>query len=304
VNVLDQVLTDRYAYYHGDCVQVLRGIPDASIHLTVSSLPFAGLYIYSESLADLGNCADDTEFFRHFDYLIPELYRVTIPGRLCVMHCKDLVNYKSRDGMAGLRDFPGEIIRRFQEHGWAWHSKVTIWTDPVGEMQRTKAHGLLYKQVRADASFSRQGMPEYLLVFRRWPKDEGETALVEPVRHSETTFPLAAWQRYASPVWFDIRRTNVLNVQMARDDADSKHICPLQLDVIERCIELWSNPGDVVLDPFGGIASTGYQAILQQRRFLGIELKDSYFESGKRNLESVARRGEQPTIFDVIEQAS
>jgi DNA modification methylase len=303
MNVLDQYVNEHVALYQGDCMEVLRGIPDAAIHLTVTSPPFAGLYTYSDSVRDAGNCADDAEFFSHFAYLIPELYRVTVPGRLAAIHCKQLVNYKGRDGMAGLRDFRGEIIRHFTDAGWAYHSEVCIWTDPVLEMQRTKSHGLLYKQLRADASYSRQGLPEYLLVFRRWAEGEGEEARIEPVTHTHESFPLELWQRYASPVWMDIRRTNVLNVQVAREDRDAKHICPLQLDVIERAIELWTNPGDVVLDPFAGIGSVGVIALRMKRRTCGVELKRSYFETATDNLErALAERG-QATLFDLGEMS-
>jgi len=246
-----------YQLYHGDCVTVARALPDDSIHFSIFSPPFSSLYIYSDAIEDMGNSADDDEFFAHFDFLIPELLRITKPGRLCAVHCKDLVNYKGRDGAAGIRDFSGEIIRHFSAAGWQYHSKVTIWKDPVIEMQRTKAHGLLYKQLRADSTFSRQGMPEYLLIFRKWAQSEEQELAIEPVTHTKEDFPLDIWQRYASPVWFDIRQTRVLNVEQARESQDEKHICPLQLDVIERAVQLWSNPGDVVFSPFAGIGSEG-----------------------------------------------
>ena len=293
--VIDQAEGEGWALYNGDCVDVARGLPDASVHFSVFSPPFSGLYIYSADTRDMGNSADDAEFFAHFNYLIPELHRVTIPGRLAAVHCKQLVNYRGRDGMAGLRDFRGEIIRAFQAHGWAYHSEVCIWKDPVIEMQRTKAHGLLYKQLRADSSVSRMGLAEYLLQFRRWPKDEAEAAKIEPVTHTREGFPLPRWQRYASPVWHDIRQTHVLNVQQARDDRDEKHICPLQLDVIERALTLWSNPGDVVFSPFAGIGSEGYVALQQKRRFVGAELKPSYFKQAVANLRGV---GKQRSLFD------
>lgn len=197
--------------------------------------------------------------------------------------------------MAGLRDFRGDIIRAFAKHAWAYHSEVCIWKDPVIEMQRTKAHGLLYKQLRADSSFSRQGMAEYLLVFRRWPRDESETARVEPVTHTTDSFPLDAWQRYASPVWMDIRQTNVLNVQAARSPNDERHICPLQLDVIERAVRLWTNPGDTVFSPFAGIGSEGVVSLREGRKFVGAELKESYWRQATRNLADAIR---QPSLFD------
>ena len=287
-----------YHLYHGDCVTVTRALPTDSIHFSIFSPPFSSLYIYSDALEDMGNCANDEEFFRHFDFLIPELLRVTRPGRLCAVHCKDLVNYKSRDGAAGLRDFSGEIIRHFSAAGWQYHSKVTIWKDPVIEMQRTKAHGLLYKQLRADSTFSRQGIPEYLLLFRKWPQDAEEETQIEPVTHTKEDFPLEVWQRYASPVWFDIRQTHVLNVEQARESQDEKHICPLQLDVIERALQLWTNPGDTVFDPFTGIGSTGYEALLLRRRFIGVELKQAYVHIAQKNLERVLKQRTQATLFD------
>lgn len=332
MNVLDQIISDNYALYLGDCCEVVKGLPDSSIHFTITSIPFSNLYIYSDSIADMGNCADDAEFFRHFGYLIPELHRVTIPGRLSAIHCKQLVNYKGRDGMAGLRDFRGDIIRAFTAAGWAYHSEVCIWKDPVIEMQRTKAHGLLYKQLCADSSFSRQGMAEYLLIFRRWPENDEEESRIEPVNRAGERFAshdyigtggppkldesygfdpepirrrsIAIWQRYASPVWMDIQQTNVLNVQQAREDRDEKHICPLQLDVIERSIELWTNPGDVVFDPFGGIGSTPYVALKMGRKAIASELKRRYWEIAQKNCQKAELESQQPTLFDSLEVAS
>lgn len=288
----------------GDAVEVARAMPDAAVHFSVFSPPFSNLYTYSDALEDMGNSAGDDEFFRHFDYLIPELHRVTVPGRLCAVHCKQLVNYKGRDGMAGLRDFRGDLIRHFTAGGWAYHSEVCIWKDPVIEMQRTKAHGLLYKQLRADSSFSRQGMAEYLLVFRRWAKDDDEAARVAPVTHTTADFPLEMWQRYASPVWMDIRQTRVLNVERARESQDEKHICPLQLDVIERALELWTNPGDVVLSPFAGIGSEGVVALRMGRRFVGIELKRAYGDVAMRYLRDAEREASAATLWDDAENTA
>lgn len=287
--------------YHGDCVTVARSLPDDSIHFSIFSPPFSGLYIYSDAIEDMGNSANDDEFFAHFDYLIPELLRITKPGRLCAVHCKDLVNYKGRDGAAGIRDFSGEIVRHFSAAGWQYHSKVVIWKDPVIEMQRTKAHGLLYKQLRADSSFSRQGLPEYLLIFRKWPQDEAQELAIEPVTHTKDDFPLEMWQRYASPVWFDIQQTRVLNIEQARESQDEKHICPLQLDVIERGVQLWTNPGDVVFSPFAGIGSEGYESLRLGRKFVGVELKESYFNVARRNLERVEREKSQATLWPELE---
>jgi DNA modification methylase len=284
IKCINDVHGDGFAAYHGDCVEVVSQLPDNSIGHAIYSPPFSNLYIYSESERDMGNSASDDEFLEHYRFLVREIYRCLKPGRIAAVHCKDLVNYKGRDGMAGLRDFPGELIRIHQEEGFSYHSKCTIWKDPVIEMQRTKAHGLLYKQLRADSTFSRQGMAEYLIAFRKWADDDGVG--VEPVTHTRTDFELDQWQRWASPIWMDIRQTHVLNVQAAREDQDEKHICPLQLDVIERSLVLWSNPGDVVLSPFMGIGSEGYVSLQQGRKFVGVELKESYFQQSVKNLQN------------------
>ncbi|AKF08865.1 DNA-methyltransferase [Sandaracinus amylolyticus] len=286
-HVLDQAEGENWTLYQGDCVEVVRGIPDASIGLSVYSPPFSNLYTYSDSERDMGNSVDDAEFLEHYAFLVRELLRVTRPGRLCLVHCKDLVDYKGRDGRAGLRDFPGELIRIHEAAGWKYHSRVTIWKCPVTEMQRTKAHGLLYKQLRTDSTFSRQGLAEYVLGFRRWA-EEGEE--VSPVTHTEESFPLDQWQQWASPVWMDIDQTNVLNAAVAREDGDEKHMCPLQLDLIERCIRLWSNPGDVVLSPFAGIGSEPRSAVKLGRRAIGIELKGSYFARAVRELRDCTKQ--------------
>ena len=290
-----EFITDTCSLYNGDCVQIIKQLPDNSVHFPIFSPPFANLYIYSDDLADMGNCKDITEFFQQFDYLIPELLRVTVPGRLCAVHCKQLPKYRGRDGQSGLIDFRGEIIRHFEAAGWQYHSEVCIWTDPVLEMQKTKPQGLLYCQVRRDASYSRQGMAEYLVIFRKWADTPAE-----PVLHTKEEFTLDMWQRYASPVWFDIRRTDPLNVRAARDNGDEKHICPLQLGVIERAIELWTNPNDIVFTPFMGIGSEAYQALKMNRRAIGIELKESYFNQSVEYCREVLQQQSQPTLFDFI----
>lgn len=296
MNVANQYISKDCALYNGDCIEVVKGLPTNSVHLSIFSPPFSNLYIYSDSYRDMGNCKNDEEFFKHFDYLIPELLRITVPGRLCAVHCKQLVNYKGRDGASGIRDFRGEIIRHFEKFGWVYHSEVTIWKDPVIEMQRTKSHGLLYKQLRKDSSYSRQGLPDYLVMFRKW-SSEGD---LEPVTHTKEDFELQKWQKYASPVWFDIQQTNVLNIQAAKEDPDEKHICPLQLDVIERAVELWSNPKDIVFTPFMGIGSEVYQAVKMGRRGIGIELKESYFNQAVKNVKVAEDSKKQVTIFDLI----
>ena len=292
-NIDAQYIGNNYAIYVGDCCQVIKGIPDNSVHYQLHSPPFSSLYIYSDSISDMGNCADDAEFFEHYSFLIPELYRILIPGRLCSVHCKDLVDYKGSSGRAGLRDFSGEIIRAFESGGFKYHSRVTIWKDPVIEMQRTKSQGLLHKQIKNDSSMSRQGLPDYLLTFRKWPEN-GETSGPSPVCRPKgfesyvgenppefrggTYDSISVWQRYASPVWFDINQTNVLNARLCRNETDEKHICPLQLDVIERAIHLWTLENDIVFTPFAGIGSELYGALKQHRRAIGIELKPEYAE--------------------------
>lgn len=280
MNVLNQLIDSKFALYQGDCVETLCGIPDDSIHYAIFSPPFASLYTYSNSDRDMGNSRDDGEFQQHFSYLIAELLRVIMPGRLVSVHCMNLPAMKSRDGFIGVKDFRGDIIRKFTDAGFIFHSEVCIWKNPVTEMQRTKALGLLHKQIRKDSSMCRQGLPDYVVTFRK-PGDNPEMIL-----HDYESFPVDIWQRYASPVWMDIRQSNTLQRKSARDEKDEKHICPLQLDVIERCIDLWTNPGDIVLDPFAGIGSVPYQAVLMGRRGLGIELKDSYYAQMVKNLES------------------
>jgi len=267
----------------GDIVEEIKAIESESIHFSIFSPPFSNYYIYSDSYRDMGNCKTDDEFFTGFGFMIPDLYRITIPGRLCAIHCKQLVNYKGRDNEAGLRDFRGEIIRNMIANEWIYHSEVCIWKSPVTEMYRTKAHGLLYKQTRKDSTYSRQGLPDYLIIFRKWSKGEEDP---EPVNwKTKENFELPKWQSYASPVWFDIQQTDVLNIREAKSGKDEKHICPLQLGVIERALELWTNPKDLVFSPFAGIGSEGYVALELGRQFLGVELKEEYYNTAIKNLE-------------------
>jgi hypothetical protein len=302
-----------WTLYLGDCIETTRELPSESVHFTIFSPPFSSLYIYSDARADLGNSASDAEFFEHFSYLIPELYRVSVPGRLCAVHCKDLPLYMNRDGAAGLNDFPGAIIRAFEQTDlaqddprkisggrWVYHSRVTIWKDPVIEMQRTKNHGLLYKNLRLRGQVTRQGMADYLVVFRKW-SDEG-MEIAPPVLHSRDDMPLEVWQRYASPVWFDIDQTDTLNFRIAKEAQDEKHICPLQLGVIERCVELWTNPDEVVFSPFAGVGSEGYETLKLRRRFVGIELKRAYWEWAIRNLTDAETQQGQSSLFDLIQE--
>lgn len=283
MKVLDQVTENKYALYNGDSCEVVKEIPDNSIHYTIFSPPFASLYTYSNSDRDMGNSKGDDEFYNHFIYLAKELYRITMPGRLLSFHCMDLPLMKERDGVIGLKDFPSIIRQIFEDCGFIYHSKVTIWKNPVTEMQRTKALGLLHKQIRKDSAMNRQGIPDYIVTMRK-PGDNPER-----ISHTHETFPVDVWQNYASPVWMDIRQSDTLQKKSAREDKDERHICPLQLEVIQRCVELWTNPGDIVLDPFAGIGSVPYVAVTMGRRGIGIELKDSYYKQAKNNLEIAVR---------------
>nr|DAN90318.1 MAG TPA: Helicase of the snf2 rad54 family [Bacteriophage sp.] len=285
MNVLEQVIENKYAIYNGDSCEIVRAIPDNSIHYTIFSPPFASLYTYSNSDRDMGNSKGDDEFYNHFIFLAKELYRVTMPGRLLSFHCMDLPLMKERDGVIGLKDFPAIIRNIFEDCGFIYHSKVTIWKNPVTEMQRTKALGLLHKQIRKDSTMNRQGIPDYIITMRK----PGENP--ERVAHTHETFPVDVWQNYASPVWMDIRQSDTLQKKSAREDKDERHICPLQLEVIQRCIELWTNPNDIVLDPFAGIGSVPYTAVKMGRRGIGVELKESYYKQAVNNLE-IAVKGD------------
>lgn len=283
MNVLDQVVANRYAIWNGDSVEITENIPDNSIHYTIFSPPFLSLYTYSNSDRDMGNCRTDDEFYENFKFLASELYRITMPGRLLSFHCMDVPMMKSRDGVIGLKDFPALMLKIFQDCGFIYHSKVTIFKNPVTEMQRTKALGLLHKQIKKDSAMCRQGLPDYIVTVRK----PGENP--ERITHTNESFPVSVWQNYASPVWMDIRQSDTLQRKSARAEKDEKHIAPLQLSVIQRCIELWTNPGDIVFDPFGGIGSTPYVALTMGRRAIASELKESYFEQMKNNVEIAAQ---------------
>ena len=290
VNVIDQETSERYALYNGDSAEILKGLPAGSVHYSIFSPPFASLYTYSNSERDLGNCRTTTEFYEQFKFIVDELYRVLMPGRLLSFHCMDLPLSKERDGIIGIRDFRGELIKLFEDSGFVLHSQVCIWKDPVTAMQRTKAIGLLHKQLKKDSCMSRQGIPDYLVTMRK----PGENP--EPVSHTNETFPVQAWQRYASPVWMDINPSDTLQASSARDEKDERHICPLQLPVIRRALNLWTNPGDIVLTPFLGIGSEAYVALEMGRRAIGIELKPSYYQQAVRNCQNVTAV-EQTSLF-------
>jgi len=292
-NVLNYEEGKRFILYHADCVEVARSMPSDSVHFSVFSPPFASLYTYSNSDRDMGNCKTHDDFHRHFAFLVAELFRVTKPGRLVSFHCMNLPTSKERDGFIGITDFRGVLIRAFQDAGWIYHSEVCIWKDPVTAMQRTKALGLLHKQIKKDSCMSRQGIPDYLVTMRK-PGDNPER-----VTHTDEDFPVKLWQRYASPVWMDINPSDTLQKESAREADDERHICPLQLDVIRRALKMWSNPGDVVFSPFTGIGSEGYVALQEGRRFVGAELKESYYRQACANLREVDGGGRQATLFDL-----
>lgn len=275
----------------GDCVELMGAMPERSVHLTVTSIPFASLFTYSASDRDFGNCRTHEEFFGQFQFWAEALLRVTMAGRIAAIHCMTLPSSKVRDGVIGLIDFPGEVVRAMQSKGWVYHSQTAIRKDPVTAMQRTKALGLLHKTIRKDSSMSRTGILDFLLAFRR----PGENP--EPISHDDETFPVSKWQQVAEPVWMDIDPSKTLNGRSAREEADERHVCPLQTQVIEKCVDLWSNPGDVVFDPFGGIGSTGVVALGMQRRAVIHELKASYFEQAARNLAAAAGGGQQRQLF-------
>lgn len=311
--VLDQIVKEDWALYQGDCLEVIKGIPNNSVHYSIFSPPFASLFTYSDSLRDMGNCLGMKEFRKHFEFLIPELFRVMMPGRLVSIHCMDIYANISKDGFMGLYDFPGELIRLFVEKGFIYHSKVVIWKDPLIAAVRTKALTLAHKQISKDSTRCAMGLPDYIVTMRKPGVNP------EPVAHGRgfeqyigekeepkkkkrndpkvNKYSHEVWQRYASPVWFDIRQTDTLNIKLAREDKDERHICPLQLDVIARCLELWTNEKDTVLSPFAGIGSEGHQSLLMERKFMGIELKKSYFEVAKRNLIRAEKRRKRKKLF-------
>jgi len=275
----------------GDCVQLIQNVPDDSIGFSIFSPPFAELYTYSDELEDMGNSKDYNEFLFAFKFLVKDLYRVLWSGRNIAVHCMDLPIQKGKEGFIGLRDFSGMIRSAFEDVGFIYHSRVTIWKNPVTEMQRTKALGLLHKQVKKDATMSRVGIPDYLMVFRK----DGERN--HPVK---CDISVDTWQQYASPVWMDIDYSNTLNARAGRSEQDEKHICPLQLDTIKRAIHLWTNPGDTVLTPFAGIGSEIYQAVKMYRKGIGFELKESYFNEAIRNIETAETLIKQGNLLSSV----
>ncbi len=325
MQVINQQHDNNWSMYHCDSFEMLSGIPNDTMHYMISSWPFASLYVYSASERDAGNCRTHEEFWEHMSFLIPELYRVLKPGRLMSVHCMNLPKSKERDGVIGLTDFRGDVIRACEKAGFIYHSEVCIWKDPVTAMQRTKAIGLLHKQVKKDSCMSRQGIPDYLVTMRKpGVNPEPVSGLFEDYIGEEGTGPkkptqeevdefhkelevskremerysIEVWQRYADPVWDDINSSDTLQKSSAREDEDERHICPLQLQVIHRGIELWSNEGDVVFDPFTGIGSVGYVALKNNRKFIGCELKKSYFDQSVANLRAASVQ--QESLFSQL----
>jgi hypothetical protein len=293
----EDVKTSDYWLMNGDCVEKSKLIPDNAADVCVFSPPFSELYVYSDKIEDMGNSKDYTEFETHFKYLIPEIKRVLKSGRICAVHCMDLPIQKGKEGYIGLRDFSGMLVDWFTEKGFIYHAKVTIWKNPVTEMQRTKALGLLHKTIKKDSVMSRVGIPDYVLFFR----NEGENEV--PIRHQDIDqsrpdyLPVDLWQKYASPVWMDVNYSRTLQYTTARDSNDEKHICPLQLDTIERILHLYSNEGETVFSPFGGIGSEGFQSLKMNRKSISIELKESYFKVNVQNHKNAALKGTLELVF-------
>ena len=302
MDILDQYITDDCALYNADSVEAIKMIPSNSVGLEIYSPPFSSLYTYSNSDRDLGNSKTDEEFFIHFGFLVDDLFRILMPGRIMAVHCMNLQTSKQHDGYIGIKDFRGQLIREFQRHGFIYHSEVCIWKNPVVAMQRTKALGLLHKQLKKDSCMSRMGIPDYV-VFMRKPGENPER-----VTHTNQSFPVSDWQEYASPiwdeynspVWWDINQSDTLNARNAKDEESEKHICPLQLPVIERIVKMYSNKGDTVFTPFLGIGSEVYQAVKMERKGIGIELKTAYFDEAVRNIKSLEVDKNQVSLFDMF----
>ncbi len=298
LTILNQHDGENFSAIHGDCVHALTELPSNSIGFSIYSPPFGSLFVYSDSAADMGNVSSDEEFFAQYLHVIREKFRVLKPGRLTAVHCTDLPTRKGTDGVIGIKPFSDDIVAAHIDAGFIFHCRVTIWRDPVVEMQRTKALGLLYKQIKKDSAMSRTGLPDYLLVFRK-PGDNAE-----PIAQDPAEFPVDQWQKVASPVWMDIRQGDVLNVKLAREDNDERHLCPLQLDLIERAIKLWSKPGDVVLSPFMGIGSEGYVALQCGRKYIGTELKEAYWRQAVANISQVEAEISAPNLLDRLTEVA
>jgi len=338
--IIDQASGANWSLYHGDCVALATEIPDYSIDFSVYSPPFSSLYIYGDSEADMGNTDGDDQFLEQYRYLVREKYRATRPGRLTAVHIKDQVYYQgsSEDGSSGIRPLSDRVTDVHLAEGWKLQCRITIWRDPVLERSKTNAHGLLYKTFRGDASFNRVGMPEYLMVYRKWPRNDAESALQRPIMHPRDGFPLPVWQELASPIWpvaascwnydgairidgrdagaraissggksgggdYDLKSTETLNVQQAKDPNAERHLCPMPLNITGRAIALWSNEMESIWSPFAGIGSEGVQSLRMKRRFIGTELNPTYWAAAVGHLQSAASEGRQMSIFDILEAA-
>ena len=302
VKVLDKYIDSYAALYCGDTTEIITTFADNSVDMEIYSPPFSSLYTYSNSDRDLGNCKDDEEFFTHFGFITRELHRILKPGRIMAVHCMNLQTSKEKDGYIGIRDFRGDLIRAFQKVGFIYHSEVCIWKNPVTAMQRTKALGLLHKQLKKDSCMSRMGIPDYVVFMRKWGDNPSR------VTHTNESYPVSEWQNVASPiwdevnspVWWDINQSDTLNARMPKDDESERHICPLQLPVIERCLRLYSNEGDVIFTPFLGIGSEVYQAVKMKRKGIGIELKPAYYEAAVQNVKNAENELNQATLFNFL----
>ena len=316
VAVLDQYSGEDFTIYNADCVELSKTIPDNSIDFTVYSPPFSNIYTYSDSERDMGNVENDQAFFDNYRHMVREKYRITRPGRLSAIHVKDIPYYQgsSDNGDSGLRPFSDDCVRVHREEGWSFQCRVTIWRDPVLERGKTNAHGLLRKTRRADSSFCRVGMPEYLLVFRKWAT-EATADLVRPI--TAPGYPTELWQQEASPVWdgetiwnyrlgqsgkgdYDLRATEVLNVKSAKDEDAIKHLCPMPLNITRRALTIWSAPGDVVYSPFAGIGSEGWEALKMGRKFIGCELNPTYYGQAVKNLIEAQAMGATTDLLSAI----
>lgn len=296
--VTDVETGEHFTAMLGDSCERLGEIDGNTVHLTVSSPPFASLFTYSASERDLGNSADRAEFLEHYAFIISETLRVTIPGGIACIHVQQVTTTKAIHGHMGLTDFRGDVIRAHIDGGWIFHGEITVNKDPQAQAIRTHAHALMFTNLHKDSSVSRPALADYLLVFKK-PGDRSERISQSDGHPTRVTND--EWINWAQPIWWDIRETNTLNTAVAKEDADERHICPLQLDFIERCVRLWSNPGDLVLDPFGGIGSTGVVAIQQQRRSVSCELKPSYFATAVRNLQAAEAEASLPSLFEEVE---
>lgn len=301
MKAIDQFTTERYTLINGDTTEIITTLPDNSIGMSVFSPPFSSLYTYSNSDRDLGNSRSDEEFFTHFEFIVKELHRIMMNGRIVAIHCMNLPTSKERDGYIGIKDFRGDLIRLFQNVGFIYHAETCIWKNPVTAMQRTKALGLLHKQIKKDSCLSRMGIPDYVVFMRKG----GENP--ERVTHTNDDFPVDLWQDYASPiwdelnspVWWDINQSNTLN-RVFSDEESERHICPLQLDVIDRCLRMYSNEGDVIFTPFMGVGSEVYESVKMNRKAIGIELKREYYLQAVSNMQALDNDRNQMTIEDYL----